>query len=171
MSPEPGRAKPQTTKSEVISLLNKGLKPYQVAQHLGITQSAVHWHLKSTGGEYKTPLQIAKESVPFREVDPEHKKTSTWARIMNHAEYMATGGRGMSPRKLEMLRSWYNNLEELNVVVVYDPSIPPSPGAKRGGWGYAPREEKDGALLLRVNDYVEMNDAAYELWRLPARRP
>lgn len=164
--------KPRISRSQALALLRQGKKPSEIAEIMNESKQAINYVLHHQGtDEVKTPLRVAQESVPWKNVAPEHKKAATWARIINHAEYMATGGRGMSPRKLEMLRNWYRNLERLDAVVEYDPSIPPAPNAKHGGWGYVPREERDGALLLRVNEYVTMSDAAYELWRIPEKRP
>ncbi|MFD9893336.1 helix-turn-helix domain-containing protein [Amycolatopsis sp. NPDC059027] len=161
--------KPRISRAQVLAMLRQGKKPAQIAKELGVSRQAINHHRRTM--DVKTPLQVAQESIPWKNVDPEHKKSSVWARIVNHAEFLATGGRGMSERKLELLEAWYRNLEDLDVVVEYDPSEPPKPKARFGGWKYVPREDRDGSLLLRVNAHVEMTDAAYDLWRIPERRP
>src|SRR5206468_8206127 len=97
-----------------------------------------------------------------------------YQRAMNHAEFIATGGHGMSDTKLYRLRNWYKMLSDLGVVVLYDPSIEPYPNMSHGGWKYVPRdprpvsEGRDEDLLLRVNEFAHMSDEAYDIWRLPA---
>lgn len=164
--------RPRTVDREtVIALLNQGLKPVEIARHLNATPQAINHILHHQGEDIKTPRQVVEESIPWKGVKAEHKEAVTWRRIVNHAEYVTQGGKRMSRSKLERLGAWYRALERDNVVVEYDPNIGPAIGAKHGGWAYVPREERDGKLLLRVNEYVEMTDEAYDIWRLPERRP
>lgn len=163
--------KPRIDVEQAIKMLWQGMGPTEVGRAMGETPQAISYAVNHRAPHLKTPSQVIHESLPWKNVRSEHKKASTWARIMNHAEYMVMAGEGMSHRKLEMLSNWYRSLEQTNTVVMYDPSIPPAPNAKHGGWGYVPREEHDGKLLLRVNEYVEMTDEAYDIWRLPERRP
>ena len=62
----------------------------------------------------------------------------------------------------------HTKLREGNLVVEYDPAIPPEPGfAKYGGFALRPRTEADGNLMFRVNEHTTVTDFAREVWQLP----
>jgi uncharacterized protein (DUF433 family) len=92
-------------------------------------------------------------------------------RMRDHAEYVATGGEGMSERKLYRLRLFYKRLERENLVVEFDPSIPPGKGISEGGFAYRPRCDSDGDLIIRVNEHTNLTDEGRRLWKMPPIRP
>lgn len=155
-------------------VIRRRMRQVDVAKMLGTTKQNVAYHLRyKTKDDVKIPIAVARESLPWPNVLEEHRQSTPYHRALNHAEYMATRGRGMSRRKLELLRGWYKALTELDQVVAYDPTVPGRPGMKHGGWVYLPRDHRpidaggDGDLLLRVNEHTVMSDEAYDLWRLP----
>ncbi|PFW99016.1 hypothetical protein CJ469_05616 [Nocardia farcinica] len=81
---------------------------------------------------------------------------------------MFTKGKGMSEARIKRLRTFYRKLIENNWVVEYDPNLPPVEGvSSKGGWAYRPREEKDGNLIIRVNEYTTLTDYARTVYVLP----
>ncbi|AIG78435.1 Hypothetical protein AJAP_27980 [Amycolatopsis japonica] len=160
--------KPRITHSQVKELVEvHGLSLTAAAEALGVSKSLASYHLHNSGGGYVNPWKEARKSMPWKEIQPEHRDSGQARRAAWHAEYIATGGKHMSEKKLRYLRQWYQRLANDGLVVVYDPTIPPHKGAKTGGWDYVPREEKDGDLLFRENEYTEVTDETRVDWRLP----
>ena len=84
---------------------------------------------------------------------------------------MATGGKGMSRRKLSALRNFYRKIAE-GFVLEYSPDIPPQPGVSLpGGFAYRERTPDDGDLIIRVNEHTALTDESRMLWRLPPQLP
>lgn len=161
--------KPQITHSMVKELVDiHGLSLTEAAEALGVSKQLANYHLHNTGPGYTSPARAARESMPWKDIQPEHIHGATpYARAAWHAEYIATGGEGMSKNKLRYLRQWYQRLTKYNEVLVYDPAIPPHRGVATGGWDYVPREESDGELLFRANEYTTVTDETKVDWRLP----
>jgi len=98
------------------------------------------------------------ETIPWKNIRPEHRETQHYLAVLDHAEYMDTGGEGIPDRRLKDLREWYEWLTETGFTLDYDPSK---------GWTYVPREPADGHLLVHVTDHTALTPAAKEVWRLP----
>jgi hypothetical protein len=162
--------KPKITHSMVKELVEiHGMGLVEAAEALGVSKQLAHYHLYETGPGHVNPLKEALESMPWKEIQPEHRLAAPAIRATWHAQYIATGGHGMSDKKLRYLRQWYQRLDRDKEVVVYDPAIPPYKGMKTGGWKYVPREERDGDLLFRENEYTTVTDETRVDWRLPER--
>jgi hypothetical protein len=85
---------------------------------------------------------------------------------------MATNGVGMSDDKLSRLRAFYDKLRDENLVVEFDPEIPPDPGvSNQGGWAFRKRGKADGDLLIRVNEYTHLTEEGKTIWGFPPRDP
>jgi hypothetical protein len=161
----------RVTKSQILELMNTyNLTPTQVARALGCSRQLVNYHLKhAPGPEWASPATVARESLESV-VDIQndlHKKDPPYRRLADHAEYMATGGRGMSHDQLYRLSTWYRRMT--THVLVYDPSIPPGDGFRYGGWSYERREDRDGTAMIRVNEWISYDDRALEVFRVPAQ--
>ena len=88
------------------------------------------------------------------------------------AIHVATGGKGMSESKLKRLRGFYKILVEQDVVLEFDPELPPIPGvANKGGFAYRPRERRDGDLIIRVNEHTTLTPEGRLIWCLPPQIP
>jgi hypothetical protein len=161
--------KPIISHSMVKDLIdNHGMSLTEAARALGVSKQLAHYHLYESGGGHVNPAKAARESMPWREIEPQYRDTGPARRVAWHAEYIATGGKGMSAKKLRYLRQWYQRLTKENEVVVYDPAIPSHRGVRAGGWDYVPRVESDGELLFRANEYTMVTDETKVDWRLPS---
>lgn len=110
------------------------------------------------------------QEFPFK-VSRAQGQTSPYRRLRDHAEFVATDGAGMSDDKLKRLRTFYRKLREGNLVLEFDPNIPPISGVSNtGGWAYRHRLPKDGDLLIRVNEFTNFTDGR-DIWRFPAVDP
>jgi transcriptional regulator with XRE-family HTH domain len=158
-------------------LKRQGLNQKQIADALGVTRQQISYIKRGSARTprnepfLQTPREVAMESFPWKLVPREHSQSDLDKRLRDHAEYMATGGKGMSERKLYRLHLFYRRLRRDNVVVEYHPDIPPSAENKFGGYAYRPREPRDGELIIRVNDRAEMSDTAWVIWRFPPNPP
>ncbi len=162
---------------DIIEMLKRrGMNQSQVAELFGVTRQAVSYWVMTYNGALTARAEILRAHWPFTSdpaairrpltVSVEHHQASVAHRLRDHAEYYATGGRGMSEDKLDRLATFYPTLE--NRVVMFDPALPPLPGfALSGGWALVPREAGDGRLMLRVNEHTIMTDEAYRIWQLP----
>lgn len=156
--------------SRIEELKNKGLSQSDIARMYGVTRQAVSWHKINYGGS-RTPREIVNDHFPWI-VSTAMCQTSPYKRMRDHGEYMATGGKNMSQYKLDRLRSWYRMLRDDNVVLEYDPRLPPEPGvSNKGGFAYRTSRQGDGELLIRVNDYTELTDEGRRIWRFPPVEP
>ncbi|AMS00875.1 immunity repressor [Mycobacterium phage Conquerage] len=154
--------------STIEDLRRKGHNQSEIAEMFGVTRQAVSWQKKTYGGRM-TPRDIVREAWPF-ETTNAHTKSQPYQRLRDHGEYQQTGGKGMSDNKLMRLRAWYRKLRDEDVVLEFDPSIPPGPGLAGGGFRYVPRDIViDGTdLLIRVNEHTAPLDEKRELiWSFP----
>lgn len=154
----------------VEDLKGKGLSQSEIADIFGVTRQYVSW-IKHTYGGSLTPRELVLRNWPFQ-VPTIHSQTSPYRRLRDHAEYVQTAGKGMSDDKLKRLRSFYRHMRENNLVLEYDPAIPPTPGvSNKGGWAFRDRLPEDGELLVRVNEFTRITDEGQIIWRFPPTEP
>ncbi|WP_167097110.1 Repressor-like immunity protein [Mycobacterium sp. DL592] len=152
--------------SDIEDLRKKGYNQSEIADMSGVTKQAVSWH-KVTYGGFLTPRQVVNKAWPWKTTDL-HGRSKPYQYLRNHGEFMATGGKGMSQEKLKRLESWWKKLRDENVVLEFDPNIPPVPGvAPYGGFAYRTRRASDGDLLIRVNEHTNLTDEGRRMWRFP----
>lgn len=158
------------TLSVIEDLRRKGYNQSEIAEMHGVSRQAVSWHKVVYGGKL-TPRQTVNQAWPWK-TTVLHGKSTAFQRLRDHGEYMATGGVGMSENKLERLRKWLTFLRENNVVLEFDPELPPEPGlSPHGGFAYRKRRKTDGDLLIRVNEYTDLSDQGAMIWRFPPVDP
>jgi hypothetical protein len=156
--------------SLVEALKNKGFNQSEIAEMYGVTRQYVSW-IKHTYGGRLTPREIVLQHFPFV-VPTDMGNTSPFKRLRDHGEYVATGGVGMSEDKLERLRAFYRKLRDGNLVVEFDPTLPPEEGvSNKGGWAYRRRLKRDRDLLIRVNEYTFLTEEGERIWRFPQIEP
>lgn len=151
----------------VEDLKRKGFNQSEIAEMYGVTRQYVSWIKKTYGGTL-TPREQVLQAWPFVVSQPQGQ-TAPFKRLRDYGEWVATGGKGMSPDKLDRLRGFVRMLREENLVVEYDPEIPPIDGVSgtSGGWAYRKRRKSDKDLLVRVNEHTHMTDEGRQIWRLP----
>lgn len=161
---------PRLSLAVIEALKAKGYNQTQIAEMFGVTRQAVSWHKRHYNGRL-TPRELVLEHWPF--IVPDYfGQSSPNRRLRDHGEYVATGGDGMSEDKLQRLRRFYQKLRDENLVVEYDPDIPPEPGvSSRGGWAFRKRLKSDGDLLIRVNDHTFLSEDGAMIWRFPPVDP
>lgn len=142
-----------------------------IAEIFGVTRQYISKVKFQTTDFSQTPREVAMESFPWKSVPAEFQRSALNKRLRDHAEYVATGGDGMTRYKLDRLRSFYKKLQDEGLVVEFDPEIPPHDGNKHGGYAYRQRLETDGELIIRVNQLAEMTPTAYVVWRYPEELP
>ena len=156
--------------SIVEDLKGKGYNQSEIAEMFGKTRQYVSW-IKHTYGGRMTPREIVLKAWPWK-VSTWQSQTSPYRRMRDHGEYIATGGKGMSADKLNRLRAFYQKLHEEDLVVEFDPAIPPTPGvSNKGGWAFRRRLPQDGDLLIRVNEHTNLTDVGRRIWRFPEVEP
>lgn len=157
----------ELTAEMIDELKNKGYNQSEIARMYGVTRQAVSWHKRNYGGRLTPREAILEQHFPWK-VSQEQSRCSAFRRLRDHAEYMATGGVGMSDDKLRRLRSFYRTLRDDDVVLEYDPHIPPRKGfAKQGGFALRSRHPRDRDLMIRVNRYTNLTKEGRKIWRLP----
>ncbi|BCP02492.1 helix-turn-helix domain-containing protein [Mycobacterium intracellulare] len=154
----------------IEALKSKGLNQSEIAERFGVTRQYVSW-IKHTYGGRLTPREQIMQEWPFQ-VPVRMGNTGPFKRLRDHGEFVATNGIGMSHDKLSRLRGWYRKLRDENLVVEFDPSIPPIEGVSPvGGWAYRKRRKSDGDLLIRVNKHTRLTEKGRMIWRLPLTDP
>lgn len=162
------KGKPEISISLINSLKNQGFSEAEIARMLGRTRQAINYHVRKYGG-ITTPRQDVKHQLPWK-LTHEFTKSYQYKRLADHAEYFATTGKGMAEYKLKELRWFYNKLHRENLVVEFDPNIPGTPGSKPG-WAYRERLPSDGELIIRVNEYTDINEDNEDIWMFPVEEP
>lgn len=143
----------------------------EIARMYGVTPAYITWVKKEYGGVIKSTSEMFDEMWPW-DVPRQFHPASPNLRLRDHLRFMETGGRGMNVERLQLLKGFYNRLRRENVVVEFDPDIPPSEGIYTGGWAYRPRRPEDEDLIIRVNKYTkEMTDEMKFVWTLPPDDP
>lgn len=122
------------------------------------------------GPGWQTPRELAKQTFPWS-VPAQFQQTYLHKMMRNHAEFMATGGKGMADYKLNKLRAFYERLRRENVVVEFDPNITPSESVSTGGWRLTPRLDSDGKLIIRENEHTHLTPVSRPFYRLPPELP
>lgn len=154
----------------VEDLKSKGFSQSQIAEKYGVTRQYISWIVRYYGGRL-TPRQAVLAHFPFV-VSSEMGQTAPYKRLRDHGEYYATDGVGMSEDKLSRLRGFYSKLRDENLVLEFDPDIPPIEGVSPcGGWAYRTRIDADGDRLIRVNEYTHLTDGGRKIWQFPGREP
>jgi len=163
-------ATPKLSLSTVEDLKGKGFSQSQIAESFGVTRQYVSW-IKHTYGGRMTPREKVLQEWPWT-VSADHCQSSPYKNMRNHGEFVATGGVGMSADKLKRLRAFYKKLRDENVVLEYNPDIPPDPGvSNKGGFAYRLREPADEDLLIRVNKHTHITEEGRRIWRFPTMEP
>ena len=128
--------KARLTLAIVEALKNKGLSQSDIAREYGVTRQYVSW-IKRTYGGRLNPRETVLQQFPFK-VSAAQGETSPCRRLRDHAEFVATGGSGMSEDKLNQAPHLLPRiLRDRNLVVEFDPNIPPIRGvSNKGGWAY-----------------------------------
>lgn len=154
----------------VAALLNQGFTQSEIADLLHTTRQVINYHAKKIG--WKDPSKQVTELLPWQDLTPNERKATPYVMLHNHVEYMIFGTKTMSDNSISRLRSWYKTrIQEYDVVVEYDPNIPPSPNQKFGGWRYVPRTAEDGDLIIRRNKYTKLSETQEALFKLPTELP
>lgn len=157
---------PELTPAEIDRLKNKGLTQSDIARLYQVTRQYISW-IKYYHGGRLTPREEVMKHWPFV-VPADMTQTSPFKRLRDHGEYVATGGVGMSEDKLSRLRKFYQRLRDENLVVEFDPRIPPIEGvSNKGGWAFRKRRASDLNMLIRVNEYTDLTDYGKRVWVLP----
>lgn len=154
----------------VEDLKGKGFSQSEIAEMFGVTRQYVSW-IKTTYGGRMTPREIVLRSFPFQ-VPAIQQQSSPCRRLRDHGEFVETGGKGMSEDKKQRLRTFYRKLRDENLVLEFDPTIPPIPGvSNKGGWAFRERVSGDGDLLIRVNQHTRLTEEGRMIWRFPHKEP
>lgn len=164
----------------VDELLREGWTQNRIAAEYGVSRQYVSKLKKLLPSYHRTPRQIVMDSYPWNTGERFHDSKRN--RIMrDHAEYMATGGKGMSQEKLTRLAWFYRFLSEHNKVLEFDPNIPPSDGDGSpryendqdfyGGFAFRDRKDSDGDLIIRVNAYTNLTEQGRVIFRMPPVLP
>ncbi|WP_234792637.1 AAA domain-containing protein [Mycolicibacterium fortuitum] len=156
--------------SVIEDLRRKGYNQSEIAKMHGVSRQAVSWQKKTYGG-FDTPRQIVNKAWPWK-TNNGHSKAVPYKKLRDHAEYVATGGLGMDEDRVRRLKSWWTKMRDENLVVEFDPDLPPEPGiSPYGGFAYRQRVEADGDLLVRVNEHTNLTDKGRTFWCFPLDLP
>lgn len=127
--------------------------------------------MSSSANERVTPLQTVRNAWPWNTSEA-HEEAEPCQSLREFGEYMATGGRGMAEDKLARIRAWLLWLRGQNLVLEFDPDLPPVPGVSpSGGFAYRPRTTNDDDLLIRVNGHTNLSEEGAMIWRWPPELP
>lgn len=165
---------PPLSLAVIEDLKRQGLNETQIADIYGVTKQAINYWVQTYNGKL-TPRQLVRKEFPYK-VPSEYAQASPHRRLRDHGEFRALGYKRamneMTADQLNRLRSFYRKLREENLVVEFDPAIPPIPGVStKGGWAFRGRVSGDGDLLIRENEFSFLTEDGRSIWRFPPREP
>lgn len=168
--------RPGLTPEIIESEKRKGLSQAEIARKYGVTRQAISDIKRRFPDAFSTtPREDVLKHFPWLVPGSKDKpmtQQKPYRYLRDHGEYMATGGKGMSEEKLKRLRIFYKKLRDNNVVVEFDPTLPPEIGvAPHGGFAYRPRLASDGDLIIRVNQYTTLTEEGHSIWTFPPVEP
>lgn len=149
-------------------------RPYtqsDIAKMHGVSRSYISWIKHNKADSYtQTPREEAMEHYPW-DIGVKFHDAAPNKRMRDHAEFISTGGEDMSEDKLQRLEWFYRFLADENVVLEFDPNLPPTKRVKTGGFAFRPRLDSDGDLIIRVNEHTKLTEQGCILWRFPPESP
>lgn len=127
-------------------LRRQGVTYKQIAEQYGVTETAVYLRLKADGlaGDQKVSH---KELIPWVvKGEHHHAHPALMLRVLSRERQ----GLGNSQPRKRMLDKWLAEIKAADVVVCYDPDMPPNPASPiTGGWWYSRRRKGDGDSIIR----------------------
>ncbi|MFF7588608.1 hypothetical protein ACFZCK_14090 [Kitasatospora purpeofusca] len=164
--PEEGLPEGEMTPAGIKKLKDHGFNQQNIADHYGVTRQAVSKMSGTYGISWETKRTQALKMFPCK-VKTAQQRCAPFMRLRDFMvgvfapEELSEEGK----KRVE----WFTRkLAEENVIVVFDPSIPPMPGiSPAGGWDYRPREASDGDLIIRENEHTEITPLNRPLLTLP----
>lgn len=165
--------RPGITIQMIEDYLRRGYSYTQMADELGVSKQAISDCRRRYGHVY-TLREEALKHFPWdlpNTAGPHMNDQWAYRNARNHAEFVFTNGEGMPEESIERLRWFYKKLRTENVVLEYDPNIPPHEGMAHGGFAYRPRIDEDGDLIIRDNRYTNITEDGRYIWTFPAREP
>lgn len=167
------RNKSGLTPALINELKARNVSQAEIARMYGVSPSYVTWIKRNYGGVIKSPYETIRELWPWK-VDTRFQDASVHKRLRDHLEFMALGNSrfDVSSYRRGLLRGFYRKLKNENLVVEFDPEIPPSDGIFTGGWAFRTKTTLDGDLIIRVNEHTRPLDTrAKMIWRFPPELP
>lgn len=132
----------------VAKMLRNGWTYEMVGREFGVTANAV-WRQQRRAG-HLTPTVSYRELLPWEKVEPEHQRTNTF-RSLTSLERIERGLEVEGKKRRDAL-ALKRRLEASDVVVHYDPRIPPNPHSEvHGGFVFVKREPGDGKYTRNPN--------------------
>lgn len=155
----------------IEGMKRRGWSQSRIAEHFGVSRQAISYYVRKYGGMRTARQILLEDHYPFNVPAEFHNATQN-RRLRDHGEYFATRGKDMDPEKLRRLRTWYQMLRDEDLIVEFDPNLPPEPGISSvGGFTYRRRTPEDGDLLIRINEHTNITEKGMKIWRFPKREP
>lgn len=131
--------------SVLVQLRRQGWTYADIAREYGVTETAVYLRLRQANATERQNRHRAL--LPWRV-----KRSHTYAFPAQMLRLLGRRQQGevLPPVKGRMLDKWLRELAEADVVVCYDPEMPPNPASpKTGGFYYSRRRPEDGDAIIR----------------------
>jgi hypothetical protein len=166
------RDKKDMSPEVIAQLLRQGWTESEIAREFGVTRQAVNFQVLKYDLPRDQRRVFLEKHFPWK-VPVAMGQSAPCRNLRNHGEYVASdNGKGMSDDKLKRLRSFYKQLRDGNLVLEFDPNLPPEPGVSNtGGFAFRKRRKSDGDLLIRVNEYTNLTEEGRLIWRFPEVEP
>lgn len=167
---------PVISREEIELLRMMGLNQTQIAEMVGTTRQNISYIKRHLGRQdhtdfWRSPREAVMDHFPWKPVGHPFTDSTLDTLLRDHAEFQATSGEEMPERKLRRLLSFYQKLQDEELVVEFHPSIPPSEYNEFGGYAYRSKTPADGELIIRVNELAHMTPTGKVIWRFPRRLP
>lgn len=127
--------------------------------------------LKTNGGKWeKKPREKMAEHYPFKHPRSEVNAAIHCRYLRMHARFVAGGREELNDQERSRLRGFYARLRRENLIVEFDPAIPPTRYNVYGCYRFAPRTEDDRPnYLIRINEHTTITPRAerFGYWEFP----
>lgn len=147
-------------------LMNQGWTQSRIARHLDVSRQAVSLKVRKYGNRSAEKI-VLEDHFPWK-VPAIFTQTSPYRRMRDHGRFAVNAGEGMGEEELQRLFKFHQKLRDENLVVEFDPNIPPDPGvSNKGGFSYRKRRKSDRGLMIRRNEFTTITEQGQDIWRLP----
>lgn len=118
----------------------EGLSLEQIAERYKVTIQSVSMRFTKMGRPFRPSMPAYREFVPWQ-IRKEHQALDATLRLRSHIK--AQLDLPIPESAARRLENWHARLRSEGVVLMYRPDTDSQP------WHYVPREESDGALIIR----------------------
>ncbi|WP_029090082.1 hypothetical protein [Brevibacterium album] len=133
---------------ELKELRSQGLTLKEIAAMFDVSHQAVS-NAFARAREGSGSSRTYHSFTPWKKIERQHQSAQVM-QFLRSGDLIARG-KITSPLAIEAYERWVDKLNELGLVVCYDPEAPPNAASQVGGFYYRIRRESDPPGIMQVD--------------------